>query len=196
MALNEFDEEQFEPEFGTGGEPTPEPEKKPSNRNFLLAIGILGVILILALVLLALVAPGILNQQRASQNEQAAQIYANNTATAMAATAIAMQGAATSTPLPASELGPTKTPLVVMATSTPAVASTSALSANEQATVQALQTEMAAQGGAAGLTQTAAATALPSSGFADEVGLPGMIGLAAVLVAVIFLSRKLRTSAH
>lgn len=193
MALNDFDEEQFEPEYGVGGDPVPEPPRKPSNRNFLLAVGILGVILILALVLLLLVAPGILQQQRADQLEQAAQINAANTATAMAATAMALQNAATATPRPTVLVAPTKTPLIVLQTSTPAVADASGLSASDQATVQALQTQMAAQGGATGTTPQPTSSALPESGFFDEVGIPGMVGLGAVLVAVIFLSRKLRS---
>jgi hypothetical protein len=85
--------------------------------------------------------------------------------------------------------------VVVLATST--AGAVSALSESDQATVQALQTQMAlAQGGANGTATAVAAqaTVLPESGFADEVGLPGMVGLAAVLIAVIFLARKLRTS--
>ena len=209
MALYNFDEEQFEPEqesgnagvggIGNGGGDnfSQPPKKKSSNRNFLLAIGILGVILILALVLLLMVAPGILQQQRANQLEQAAQINAANTATAMAATALAFQNAATATPNPAL-FTPTKTPVVVLQTSTPAAVVSSGLSQSDQATVQALQTQMAgAQGGANGTATAIAlqATALPESGFADEVGLPGMIGLAAVLIVVVFLSRKLRHGA-
>lgn len=197
MALNSFDEEQFEPEMEPLGGPTPPapPSNKPSNRNFLIAVGVILVILVLAIVLLALVAPSIMAQSRNSQLEAAARINAANTATAMAATALAIQNAATATPaITNTPIPPTKTPIVVLATSTPA-AGVSALSANDQATVQALQTQMAeAQGGGTGATSTPVATALPESGFADEVGLPGMVGLAAVLIAVVFLARKLRTS--
>ena len=86
MALNNFDDEQFNPDFGFGGEsePTPEPEPPQQQKNsFGLALAIIGVILILALVLLLLIAPGIISQQRAASLEQAAQINAANTATAM-----------------------------------------------------------------------------------------------------------------
>jgi LPXTG-motif cell wall-anchored protein len=81
----------------------------------------------------------------------------------------------------------------MIATSTPVVAGAQ-LSASELATVQALQTQMAATGGNG--TPTVTSTALPTTGFADEYGLPGMVGLAVILIAVIFLSRKLRTSAQ
>jgi hypothetical protein len=49
---------------------------------------------------------------------------------------------------------------------------------------------------AEGKTATATPSALPTSGFADDVGLPGMFGLALLLVAVIFLARRLRTAAN
>jgi hypothetical protein len=47
---------------------------------------------------------------------------------------------------------------------------------------------------AAEVTQTTilTSTALPTSGFADEVGAPGLLALAVVLVVVIFLVRRLR----
>ncbi|MHC1740333.1 MAG: LPXTG cell wall anchor domain-containing protein [Anaerolineaceae bacterium] len=201
MALNNFDDDQFNPDLGLGGDEPfsepPQPEKRPSGRSFLLAIGIIGVILILALILLLLIAPGIISQQRATNLEQAAQINAANTATAMAATALAQQQAVTSTPA-ATKVPPTATPRVI-ATGTPVVAGAQ-LSASELATVQALQTQVAAApqgGGASGTTQPLTTpTALPKTGFADEYGIPGMVGLAAILIAVVLLSRKLRTSPH
>jgi LPXTG-motif cell wall-anchored protein len=35
---------------------------------------------------------------------------------------------------------------------------------------------------------------MPDTGFADEVGIPSLIGIAILLVAVIFLARRLRTA--
>jgi LPXTG-motif cell wall-anchored protein len=35
-------------------------------------------------------------------------------------------------------------------------------------------------------------TQVPQTGFADEVGLPGLLGLTVVLVAIIFLARRMR----
>jgi hypothetical protein len=50
------------------------------------------------------------------------------------------------------------------------------------------------QAAEAQLTVIPTSTALPDSGFADDVGLPGLIGLAAVLVVVVFLARRLRSA--
>jgi hypothetical protein len=201
MALTNFEEDQFDQD-DLGGEVPPEPERKPSNRNFIIAIAIVGVIFILSLILLLLLGPGLLANQQAAQQEQAAQINAANTATALAATALvqAQQEQATllakTTVAPTATLAPpTKTPVVVVQTNTPgATAGTAGLSAAELATVSALQTQMAGTGG--GATPAPTSTALPSSGFADEVGLPLMAGLAIVLVVVILLSRKLRLSSR
>jgi LPXTG-motif cell wall-anchored protein len=52
------------------------------------------------------------------------------------------------------------------------------------------------QAAAARMTATHQGTAgiLPKTGFADDVGLPGLVSLSLVLVVVIFLVRRLRTS--
>jgi LPXTG-motif cell wall-anchored protein len=41
---------------------------------------------------------------------------------------------------------------------------------------------------------TATATALPKTGFAGDVGLPGLIGLALAMILIIILTRRLRVS--
>ena len=194
MALNNFDEDQFDQE-SFGGEYEPEPPKRRGNRSFLIAIAIVGIIFVIALILLLLVAPKLLADQRLKQQEQAAQINAYNTATALYATSLAQQQQATKTPtrtVVAASGGtvPTKTPVVVIKQNTPMGSGGSGLSASELATVAALQTQMAGRGvvGTPGPTSTA----LPQTGFADEVGLPLMAGLAIILVAVIVLSRRLR----
>lgn len=53
-------------------------------------------------------------------------------------------------------------------------------------------TSATASGGGAGLELTATAAALPNTGFADEVGGPGLFIAAIVLVAVVFVVRRLR----
>jgi LPXTG-motif cell wall-anchored protein len=195
MALNNFDEDQFDQESFGGGDYEPEPPKRRGNRTFLIAIAIVGIILVVALILLLLVAPKLLANQRLAQQEQAAQINAANTATAMYATSQAQLAQATKTPTKmvvsaAGGAAPTKTPVVVIQQNTPMGAGGSGLSASELATVSALQTQMAGRGVVG--TPGATSTALPSTGFADEVGLPMMAGLAIILVAVIVLSRRLR----
>lgn len=197
MALNNFDEDQFDQESFGGGDYEPEPPKRRGNRTFLIAIAIVGIIFVIALILLLLVAPKLLADQRLAQQEQAAQINAANTATAMYATSMAQLAQATKTPTKtvvaaAGGAAPTKTPVVVVQQNTPMGAGGSGLSASELATVSALQTEMAGRGVSG--TPGVSATALPSAGFADDVGLPMMAGLAIILVAVIVLSRRLRTN--
>ena len=194
MALNNFDEDQFDQESFGGGDYEPEPPKRRGNRTFLIAIAIVGIIFVIALILLLLVAPKLLANQRLAQQEQAAQINAANTATAMYATSMAQLAQATKTPTKtvvaaSGGAAPTKTPVVVIQQNTPMGAGGSGLSASELATVSALQTQMAGRGVG---TPGATSTALPSTGFADEVGLPMMAGLAIILVAVIVLSRRLR----
>lgn len=193
MSLTNFDDDQFDPGIFPEDTP-PEPEKKGGNRTFLIVIAVLGVIFLLALLLLLLFAPRYLATQRAAQQEQAAQINAANTATAMAATSAANQRltqAARTAIARTPTVGPTKTPVVVIAANTPE-AGGSGLTASELATVSALQTQMAASSG----TPAATSTALPNSGFADDFGLPMMAGMALVLVLVIILSRRLRLSSR
>ena len=195
MSLTNYDEKQFDED--PGANPPGEPEKKPSNRNFLWAIGILGVIFVLALILLLIVAPRLIANQNTQRQETAAAINAANTATAGAATAQRLTQLATTAPPTA-----TKT-LVAVKTNTPIPTATLRLSDSELATVKALQTQMGPSGGGA-VTSTprrtstprASATALPTTGFADEVGLPGMLGLALVMVLVIVFARRLRASSH
>jgi LPXTG-motif cell wall-anchored protein len=79
---------------------------------------------------------------------------------------------------------PTSTPFTSLATVGPETATAAA---------QLTATALAIAGGAATPTRTPTPTALPTTGFGDEVGLPGLAGLAAVFLAVIILSRRLRT---
>ena len=61
-------------------------------------------------------------------------------------------------------------------------------------TVAALLTQQAAAAGGDGATPVPTATALPDTGFADEFGVPGLILIAGVLLVIIILSRRLRTT--
>jgi hypothetical protein len=174
----------------------------PANRNFFIAIAVIGALFLLSLIGLAVYGAVILPQQSAARREQAAAINAQNTATALAAT----QQAGQVVVLPTNTPAPTDT-VVVAATATPVVVFPTATEVPME-TPEPLSEEMVARTEtvAALLTQAAGGTvvpggvgaeagsptALPTAGFADEVGLPGMLGLSLLLVVMIFLVRRLR----
>lgn len=194
MALNGYSNDPFEQDdFLAETPPELEPEKPHGNRTFLTVIIALGVIFLLALLGLLIFAPRLISNQRADQMEEAAQINAANTATAVAL--LVQQGqmdtqqaqTAIASTLTAA---PTKTPMVAVATHTPQTTSTG-LSAAELATVEALQTQMTVVS-----TAYATPTALPDTGFMDDIGLPAMAGLAVLLIVIIVFSRHLRLSSR
>lgn len=181
-------------------------------RNFWVTIGILAGVFVVVLVALALIWVFSPSPNQANL-EEAAIIYAHNTATAQAALDIAYQFTqdalptskplSTNTPLP-----PTNTPVVVIATSTtdPSAGTQVAgiggpLTQQEQdrtATVAALLTQ-AAQGGTPVSTLAATSTAtgptptaLPVTGIGDQMGFPGLLALAVALLVVVVLVRRFR----
>lgn len=166
-------------------------EGESSNRTFMIAAGILGGIVLLSIACLAGYALIILPQQNtAKQNAQ--NIQASQQAQvqeALTATQYALS--LSQTPL-ATEMLPTNTPVVAQPTATNTLQGPAGYTFTPDPATETV---------AAGLTQVAASTgtvfptstALPTSGFADEVGLPGMFIAAMALVAVIFLARRLRT---
>ncbi len=174
-----------------------------SNRTFMLVIGILGAIFLIALIVLAVYALFIMPQRNAAQQEQAAQINAQNTATAYAVTEMALfqEQALTGTAVALANLEPSPTSVVVFPTNTPTPLLAVAADAEAEETQEAIGGDLYArtQTVAALLTQAASGgqtttTALPTTGFADDVGLPGLLGLAILLIGVIFLARRLRMS--
>ncbi len=180
---------------------TPEPEQQPpkpsTNRNFLIILGVLGGVFVLAIIALVLFLVVILPQSQKQRAAQIALINANNTATVAAlteeaaslptATATRVPPTATSTPT----LKPSSTPVLAQPTST--AAQLAALDPRT-ATVAALLTQAAE----ARLTETSGPTAtqsLPKTGFAEDVGIPGLIGITILLLVVIILVRRMRASA-
>ena len=97
---------------------------------------------------------------------------------------LAQAGAATATPNEAEAAA-----LTLTATFQSDAATRSAQSVLTQAAQQTMTRQSA-------INLTGTATALPQSGFADEVGLPGLFGMALGLVLVIILVRRLRLSAN
>jgi cytoskeletal protein RodZ len=209
---NIFDEFEETP----AGEPQQSPKKSSSsNKPFLVVLGIIGVLFLLAIIAFVVFATLISPQRNAARLQQAAEANAANTMTVMAATdqAFALAQtlvAPTSTSAVKDTLAPSPTFVVVFATETPTpttgsvggqttgeppkAAAAADLDSRTQ-TVAALLTQ-AAQGMPTQDPRTRTITALPTTGFADEVGLPGMLGIAVLLVGVIFLARRLRSAGN
>jgi hypothetical protein len=159
--------------------------EESNNRTFLLVAGGLGF-----LVLCGLLAVGAYlmfnfnsGQQTGEETAQAqATMQAMTVDAALTQTAVAAQTQAAEI---TSTAPPTDTPVIAEAavtlTETPNPAT---------ATVGAAFTQIAAS------TQTivATSTALPNTGFADDVGIPGMFALALGFVILIFFVRRLRAA--
>ena len=193
--MNDFDDLDFE---DTDSEETIA-TSRGSNRTFLVVAGILGGILLIALLAIAGYALVILPGRDTGQQTQVAAINATNTVIAEGAqlTALVMRGTITptftATLPPATETltpAPTNT-----ATATPVLAPTNTPEPTSEgtqdpgtATVAALLTQQAEE------TPIPTATALPDTGFADDFGVPGLLLVAGVLMVVIILSRRLRVS--
>jgi hypothetical protein len=167
-----------------------------NNRTFLIAAGILGGVILLALICMAGYVLFLQPQQRSARLLQQTAQLAENTRVAAQATEAALAllpsatlEPATNTPLPTEVLA-SSTPVVAVATNTPIILSTPDPLTE---TVAAAYTQVAL----AQLTVVATSTALgqvPTTGFADEVGLPGLFILGIVMIVVILLARRLRSA--
>jgi len=194
--LNDFDDLEFEEEKGEETIAT----SRGSNRTFLIVAGILGGILLIALLAIAAYAVLYLPGRETGQQTQVAEINATNTAVAEEAQLTAIAKQITMTPTSTATLRPSTTPTVTPSrTSTPVLAPTNTPEVDQGTpdpaateTVAALLTQQA--GGGLGGTIIPTATALPDTGFADDFGVPGLVLIAGVLMVIIILSRRLRTS--
>ncbi|MCS6906635.1 MAG: hypothetical protein RML93_01985 [Anaerolineales bacterium] len=179
--------------FDTGRLESPPPEER-SNRTFIfIAIGLI-VLALVAVACLAAYALVVVPRQRQAQANQIATVNAQNTEVAKSILATTLAEAftptpavkATNTPIPAT---PTNTPVVVIPTNTPIPTGDP-----RTATVAALLTQAAQATLPAVRTPTPTATALPATGFADEVGAPMLLGMALFFLAVILITRRLRSA--
>ena len=188
--------------------PMDEGEEKP-NRTFITAVAAIGGLLILSLICLGVYTLVIAPRQREARERLPTEVSLTSTehARLLTETAIADVSpvAVDDTPTPTSTTAATPTSTAAMPTSTPAITLTptevvivatsmSTIQPTEDplvATAQAQATINAAQQEAA--TATSTPTALPGTGgFADDIGIPAMLLLAAVMVTVIFVARHLR----
>jgi hypothetical protein len=196
-----MDDFRLDDDYEQPSEEAAQPEES-SNRTFLIIAATLGGIALIALVCIALYALVLLPRSRNEQAARRATLEAQNTevaviiaSTSTSAAETAMAGSFTATP--------TRTPLSPTATDTtnPVVvvkrSPTSAHLKPEMATATALHSTLQANATLYAATLTAKPlqpTAIPTTGFADEVGLPAMLGMAVLLVVVIFLARRLRSA--
>jgi saccharopine dehydrogenase-like NADP-dependent oxidoreductase len=161
------------------------PPEESSNRTFLIIAGALGGLVLLGILCVAgyLIFTRSSNQQAEANalqqaTQQAATIQVGLTQTA-AVQAITQTAAVTNT------VPPTNTPVVAQATATSSPTPDPAT-----ATVAAAFTQIAVS------TQTviATSTALPNTGFIDDMGASGLLMMSIALVVVIFLVRRLRAT--
>lgn len=178
-------------DFEVGG-PLPE---ESGNRTFVIAAAGLGGLLIVSMICLLVYALVLAPLQREARATEAVEINFQNTQEAQTQTAEAIQLTPSRTPTaswtPAPSATVTPTLVIVLPTDTPTPFLTLPTLAPETATAAALETLAAGGGGAA----TPTATALPATGFADEVGLPVLVIMGGLLLAVVFIARSLRSRA-
>ncbi len=174
--------------------------KGSDNRTFIIVAAALGGLILITLICMAafILRGGSSNRQ--AQQAEVATINAQNTqvAEALGLTQLAQAWTPTFT---ATSIPPTATntptPVIAMPTNTPTATqpANSPTPDPRQATIDALATISAlTQPPGAGGTGTPSATELPNTGFADDIGLPGLAIAAVVLLLVIFMARRLRTT--
>jgi len=176
-----------------------EPEDSPSeedsgNRTFYIVAGVIGGVMLLSLICLALYALVYAPGRQNDQATQVAAIYAQNTQAAQAAVETGLAAQFTNTPTvtpipPTATASASPSPTLIVAPATDVLVTPTI---DRTATVSALLTEAAA--GRLTPTPTLTPSALPDTGFVEDVGIPAMVGLALVLVVIIFMTRRLRTA--
>jgi len=193
-------------------EQTP-PPRRSGGRSFLVIAGTLGAIMLLSLVGMAVYALVILPQQQAepptlsdvqqTQTAVASALQVTNTST-QTVTLTATSSPTTEPPTPTAETPsetPSETPLTPLFTDTftvspdPATATVNALLtqaalAQTQAATPGTQTSTPSTSSTPSVTPSQ----LPDSGFVDDIGAPGLLAAAAILLLVIFATRRLRST--
>ena len=162
-----------------------QPPEESSNRTFLIAAGILGGIVLLSLACLAGLFVFHVLPTGTATGQQAA--VAQATQNAQVAQALTATAASASLATPTAEA--TDTPVLAEVTSTSIPQATNP-SSPVTATVGAAFTQAAI----AQLTIVPTSTALPKTGIGDQFGAPGLVIMGMVLIAVIFLARRLRAA--
>jgi hypothetical protein len=171
------------------------PPESNGNRTFLIIAGILGGIMVLALLsILGVALLRNIPNQRAAQSLNATKA-AQDTAIAVAANQTASVPTVTATRqptfTPTNTRVPTNTPVIVLAPTKSPTLDIAVATRNALLTQAAIQTSTIK---ASVTPPKPTTTALPRTGIADEMGTPGLIVAAFILVAIIFIMRRLRTA--
>ena len=164
-------------------------EEESSNRTFIIAASVLGGIILLSLICVAAYALVIAPKQKQDAASAEATRVAQNTQVAQMLTETAVADALLLTPeaSPTVLASPTASPTPVIAvatetpTSTPDIAATGTVAAALTLAANALQTPV-----------STLPAELTNTGFADDVGLPGLLAMVILLIAVIFFARRMR----
>jgi cell division septation protein DedD len=154
--------------------------EESNNRTFMIAAGVLGGLILLTLICGVAIFFLVLKPQQAAQGVQATQEASIQQALTATANAVALQPS----PLPSETPTPSPTPVVAQPTNTPLPPTPDPATATVGAALT--QAALAAQ------TVVPTSTALPGTGFADDVGIPGLLVMAVLLVAIILIVRRLR----
>lgn len=162
-----------------------------SNRTFVIAAAAIGGLLVLSMICLGVYALVIAPQQQPGRSAQATEIVQENTRVAQSLTETAQAEQAeptepaTDTAVPATDTPePTATRVVVLPSDTPEGTE----APTEEGTPAGAQ-----QTATPSRTPTRTPTALPQTGFADDIGLPGLLLMAFGLLAIIAIARSIRT---
>lgn len=169
------------------------------NRKLILIAGILGAGIFIAIAGIAFWFFVLRTPPLTAAEQSQTQVALSATSSHwQSQTEIAGISAATYTPEPTEPPTNTPTATEIPQAALPSVTSEGGPTADPRtATVQALLTQAAlaqTQAAEAILTVTATptSTALPDTGFADDVGVPALLGITGLLILVIFVSRRLR----
>jgi hypothetical protein len=201
---NEYGDEfgdEFSDDFGDLEVNDTPPPEEASNRTFLIVAGVLAALIVVSIVCMALYAFVFVPQRNNQEATKVAEVNAQNTQVALAAAQTEEASRFTNTPTMTS-VPPTATTTPTSVVAVPTEEAGSPTPNSRTATVAALLTQAAE----AQLTITPAPSELPDTGFMDEVvvpgvgnlalviGVPGLIIISLVLVGVIILARRLRSS--
>lgn len=165
------------------------PPEESSNRTFLIAAAAIGGLLILSMICLAVYALVLAPRAREARLQEATQIVLENTRVAQALTEEAQGTRVTPTATATRTALATATQVVVLATATPVA--TQPIGGPQTATASARRTATAR---ALAQARTPTPRALPSTGLGDEDGIVGLLLAGAVLVAIVVVARRIRTT--